>query len=207
MNQPSRRWGDDRALLDDDEARLLLLEAASRCIVRRGDTQIRMAEVAAEAGVVRSTVYRYFPARDDLVLGLVLLRIDTALEKSVRSFRHPHDATRCIPRMVLVPVDSVSGNTLNEALFASESAALATVLELGSEQIVDVIVKHYGPLFERWQADGGMYPDLEGREVARWIHTAALLLLSPPWRPRSQAAKRRFVDQFVVRALVPQIGH
>jgi hypothetical protein len=96
---------------------------------------------------------------------------------------------------------------LNEALFAGESTALATVLELGSEQIVDVIGNHFGPLLERWQADGGMYPDLDRREVARWIHTAALLLLSAPWRDRSAAAKRRFVDQFVVRALVPPIGH
>ncbi|MDT5139783.1 MAG: hypothetical protein QOD58_4045, partial [Mycobacterium sp.] len=28
--EPSRRWGDDRAILDDEEARRLLLDAASR---------------------------------------------------------------------------------------------------------------------------------------------------------------------------------
>jgi AcrR family transcriptional regulator len=207
MSEPNRRWGDDRALADDDEARRLLLDAAGRCIARRGNTQIRMAEVADEAGVVRSTVYRYFASRDDLVLGLVLMRIDAAEAKLVRSLRNPHDATQTIPRMVLVPVASVTGNPLNEALFAGESTALATVLELGSDRIVDVIVTHFGGLFDRWQADGQMQPDLDPREVARWIHTAALFLLSPPWRHRSAAAKRRFVDQFVVRALVPQIGH
>jgi AcrR family transcriptional regulator len=207
MKEPSRRWGGDRALLDDDEARRLLLDAASRCIERRGDTQIRMAEVADEAGVVRSTVYRYFSSRDDLVLGLVLLRVDAALAKLVRSLRFPNDARRSIPPMVLVPAESVVGNPLNEALFATESLALSTVLEVGSEHLVDLIVVHFGPLFERWQADGGMHPDLDRREVARWIHTAALVLLSPAWRGRTTAAKRRFVEQFVVRALVPQIGH
>lgn len=207
MERASRRWGGDRALLDDDEARGLLLDAASRCIVRRGHTQFRMAEVAEEAGVVRSTVYRYFPTRDDLVLGLVLMRMDAALDSLVGSLRQPDDAAECIPQMVLVPAESVVGNPLNEALFASESTALATVLELGSEQIVDAIDAHFGPLFEQWQADGRMYPDLDKREVARWIHTAALLLLSPPWRTRAHAEKRRFVDQFVVRALVPQFGH
>lgn len=207
MSEPNRRWGDDRALADDDEARRLLLDAAARCIARRGNTQIRMAEVADEAGVVRSTVYRYFASRDDLVLDLVLMRIDAAEAKLVRSLRNPYDAARTIPRMVLVPVSSVTGDPLNEALFAGESTALATVLELGSDRIVDVIGKHFDPLFERWQADGQMHPDLDVREVARWIHTAALFLLSPPWRHRSASAKRRFVDQFVVRALVPQIGH
>ncbi len=190
-----------------DDARERILAAAGRCIERRGDTQIRMAEVANDAGLVRSTVYRYFPTRDDLLLGLVLMRIDAALARLVRSLRRPDDPRRCIPRMVLVPVDSVDGDPLNEALFASESTALAGALELGSERIVDVVIAHYEPLFAAWQTDGEMYPDLDRREVARWIHTAALFLLSEPWRHRSHRAKRRFVDQFVVRALVPPIGH
>jgi TetR/AcrR family transcriptional regulator len=190
-----------------DDARMRILGAARRCIESRGDTQIRMADVADDAGVVRSTVYRYFPTRDELLLGLVLMRIDAALARLVRSLRRPDDPRRCIPRMVLVPVESVDGDPLNESLFASESIALSAALDLGSEQIVDVVIAHYEPLFAKWQADGEMYPDLDRREAARWIHTAALLLLSPPWRYRSHAAKRRFVDQFVVRALVPQIGH
>lgn len=183
-----------------------ILDAAGRCIVRRGNTQIRMAEVADDAGLVRSTVYRYFATRDDLLLGLVLRRIDVALGRLVRSLRSPDDPTRCLPRMVLVPVDSVDGDPLNEALFASESTALSSALELGSERIVDVVVAHYDPLFARWQAAGSMYADLDRREAARWIHTAALLLLSPTWRHRSQAARKRFVHQFVVRTLVPRIG-
>ena len=190
-----------------DDARERILAAAGRCIERRGDTQIRMAEVADDAGLVRSTVYRYFPTRDDLLLGLVLMRIDAALARLVRSLRRPDDPRRCIPRMVLVPVDSVDGDPLNEAMFASESTALAGALELGTERIVDLTIAHYEPLFSKWQADGEMYPDLDRREVARWIHTTALFLLSPPWRYRSHRAKRRFVDQFVVRALVPPIGH
>jgi AcrR family transcriptional regulator len=66
-------------LLDEHEARRRLLEATSRCIVRRGNAQIRMAEVADEAGVARSTVYRYFRTRDDLILDLLLSRMDSAL--------------------------------------------------------------------------------------------------------------------------------
>jgi TetR/AcrR family transcriptional regulator len=192
--------------MTDDAARRIL-DAAGRCVVKRGNTQIRMSEVAHEADMVRSTVYRYFPTRDDVLLGLVLRRVDAALARLVRGLRHPEDPCRCIPRMVLEPAQSVDGHELNEALFASESTALTTALALGSEQLVDVVVGHYDDLFARWQADGTMYPDLDRREVARWIHTAVLHLLSPSWRHQSRAAKRRFVDQFVVRALVPRLGH
>ena len=41
-----------------------------------------------------------------------------------------------------------------------------------------------------------------GHELVDWIHTAMLHLLAPSWRHRSDADKRRFVDQYVVRSLL-----
>jgi TetR/AcrR family transcriptional regulator len=202
MESAGRRWGDERAIFDDDEARRRLLDAASRCIARRGDTQIRMTEVADEAGVVRSTVYRYFATRDDLLLGLLVLRTDGAIETLVRSLTDPADAARCISDLMLEPIGLVEGNPLNEALFASESTAFALALEAGSEAVIDVLVKHLGPLLERWQADGQLHTDLDRRETVRWMQSAWLHLLSPTWRARSPMDKQQFVERYLVRALV-----
>lgn len=204
----SRRWGDDRAILDDDEARDRLLDATARCIVRRGDTAIRMSEVSEEAGVSRSTLYRYFPGRDDLLLGLLLRRIDGALRKLVDGLPYPDDPVRSLPEMALVPVYSVDQNPpdpLNRALFSAGSSALATALELGSEPIADVLLRHYRPLLQRWRDAGRLYPDLDDRSIVEWVHTTTLFLLGPSWRHRPAADQRRFVEQFLVRALVPQI--
>ena len=52
-----------------DAARERLLDAASRCIARDGLAATSVASVAAEAGVSRPTVYRYFEDRDELVRG------------------------------------------------------------------------------------------------------------------------------------------
>jgi TetR/AcrR family transcriptional regulator len=203
--EPSRWWGDDRAILDDEEARRRILDAAGRCIVRRGNTQFRVGEVADEAGVSRSTVYRYFPGRDDVLLGLLLMRIDNALGELVRSLPAPDDPVRSVPEMVLARVESVDGNPLNEALFAAESTAVATALEKGSEPIVEMLLRHYEPLLNRWRLAGRLYDDLDPRSIVQWLHTATLFLLAPSWRYRPVADKREFVEKFVVRALVPQI--
>ncbi|HKI43045.1 TetR/AcrR family transcriptional regulator [Mycobacterium sp.] len=203
--EPSRWWGDERAILDDEEARKRILDAAGRCILRRGNTQVRMGEVADEAGVSRSTVYRYFPGRDEVLLGLMLKRVDNALANLVRSLPAPEDPVRSVPEMVLARVESVDGNPLNEALFAAESTAVATALEKGSEPIVELLLSHYGPLLKRWKLAGRLHDDLDPRSLVQWLHTTTLFLLTPSWRYRSLADKREFVDQFVVRALVPQI--
>ncbi len=203
--EPSRRWGDDRAILDDEEARGRILDAAGRCIVHRGNTQFRMGEVADEAGVSRSTVYRYFPGRDDVLLGLILARVDRALGESVRSLADPDDPARSVPEMVLARVESVDGDPLNEALFAAESTAVASALEKGSEPIVATLLRHYEPLLNRWKSAGRLHADLDPRSVVQWLHATALFLLAPAWRYRPAVDKREFVEKFVVRALVPGI--
>lgn len=202
VTSASRRWGDDRAFLNEDQARGRLLEAASRCITRRGNAQIRMSEVAEEAGVVRSTVYRYFPTREDLLIELLKTRTDSAIGTLVCALAHPDDAALSIPELILAPIALVEGNPLNEALFSGESAALVSGLGSGSEPVIDVLLRHFGPLLDRWQMDGQMPADLDGRETVRWMQAAWLFLLSPVWRARSESAKRQFVEQYVVRALV-----
>ena len=202
MTMASRRWGDDNSLYDDAEARRRLVEAAGRCIVRRGNTEIRMADVADEAGVVRSTVYRYYASRDDLLLALVLTRVDDAVGRWVRELRRPHDAASSIRELVIKPVVSVEGDPLNEALFAAESSALRSVLEVGAQPMLEVMERHVVPLLKGWQADGQVYADLNSRDTLYWMHNASLFLLSPLWRDRPVSTKRRFVNRYVVRALV-----
>jgi AcrR family transcriptional regulator len=199
----ARRWGDDRALLDDDEARRRLVAATVRCIVRRGSARVRMADVADEAGVARSTLYRYFATRDDLIVGVLLARMDAALAVIVGSLEHPDDARRSVPDLVLRPLGLVEGDPVNEALFSPDSRAFVSWLELGSEQFLDVGYRHYGPLLERWQADGQVHGDLDLRETHRWLNAVSLVLLAPPWRERDADAKRAFLDRYLVRALVP----
>jgi TetR/AcrR family transcriptional regulator len=200
--RPARWWGSESALLDDEEARRRLLDAASQCIVRHGGARIRMGDVAEEAGVARSTLYRYFQNREDLIIGLFLARIDAALEGVAAGLDDPGDAARCIPDLVLGPNSFIRGSPVNEALFSPGSRDMVATLELGSEQLVDASYRHFGPLLERWQAAGQIHADLDLRDTVRWIGAMALTLLTTPWRERSDAAKREFLDRYLVRALV-----
>ncbi len=161
-----------------------------------------MEEVATEAGVSRSTVYRYFKTREDLILGLLLSRVDAGIERLVRSLGHPEDAARSIPDLILKSIAMVHENEVNEALFSPDSRSIVTSVELSSEPIVDGIHRHVGPLLEQWQASGQLYDDLDLRETTRWMNTVTLMLLAPPWLERSTAAKRSFIDRYLVRALM-----
>ena len=51
----------------EEEARRRIVEAATACIDRAGLAKTSLSDVAAEAGVTRQTVYRYFPSLADIL--------------------------------------------------------------------------------------------------------------------------------------------
>jgi TetR/AcrR family transcriptional regulator len=197
-----RRWGGEAALLDDAEARRRLLVAASACIVRRGSARIRMSEVADEAGVARSTLYRYFRTREELIIGLILSKVDAALDLVVSQLPHPRDAARSLPDLVLMPLAFIDGNPVNEALFSPDSRYFVASLELSSEPLFAASFRHLGPLLQRWQSAGQLHADLDLEDLVRWISVVSVSLLSPPWSERSEQQKRDLLLRLLVRAVV-----
>lgn len=164
------------------------------------------ADLAAATEVTEVTdvgaAYRYFKTREDLILGVLLSRVDAGMELVVQALRHPDDAARSLPDLILACNALVRDNELNQALLSPDGRSMVTSAELSSEPIVDGIHRHIGPLLEQWQASGQLQDDLDLRETTRWINTVALMLLTPPWLERSTPAKRTFLDRYLVRALV-----
>ncbi|MDT3443190.1 MULTISPECIES: TetR/AcrR family transcriptional regulator [unclassified Pseudofrankia] len=195
-------WGSDSALLDDEEARRRLVAATGRCLARRGTSRIRVEEVAVEAGVSRSTVYRYFKGRNELILAVLLSRVDVAMQGVVSSLPRPEDASSSICDVFLKCTDLINGDAINEALFATGSRPLAESLELTEEPIVDAVYRHLRPLLRQWQEGGQLAADLDLKETVRWMMAAGVIIMSPPWSSWSPAGKREFVDRYIVRALV-----
>lgn len=198
-----RRWGASRHVYDDGEARGLLLDALQRCLVRQGSVDFAMGDVAAEAGVTRSTLYRYFPNRRDLLSALVVRRLDAALGRLLAEAPDTADPARCVPDLVLALLALTDRDPVNESLFAGESQSYIADVGLATEAIVDVEVVHLGPLLEGWRASGAVHGDLDVRETVRWLNAMMLVLQTPALRERDEAEKRLWLDRFVVRTLVP----
>jgi AcrR family transcriptional regulator len=178
-------------------ARERLLEAAVRCVARDGMAGANVAAVAAEAGVSRPTVYRYFADREALVeatmmhagrdlaerLGAELRRAGTPAEMAV-------DAMCFV--LQEIPREPVLGAIWKDALLDANTVASITrrpALAFGREALASLV-----------RAAG--WSDAAADEAIELMLRLLLSLLAAPEPRRSDAALRAFL----LRRLVPALG-
>ena len=192
----SRAWAGDPPTLHD-AARERLLEAAARCVARDGMTGANVAAVAAEAGVSRPTVYRYFADRQALVdatlmhagrdlaerLGAHLRRFDTPAEMAVEAM--------CFVREE-IPREPVLGAMWNATLLEASAVAGFTrrAAITWSRDALRDLVRAAG-----WSGDAA-------DEAIELMLRLLLSLLAAPEPRRGGAALRAFL----ARRLVPALG-
>jgi TetR/AcrR family transcriptional regulator len=200
--RPPGWWGAEAALLDDEEARRRLVAATARCLIRRGSSRIRIEEVAVEAGVSRSTVYRYFRNRGELILAVILSKIDVAMRTVIGSLPAPESAAASLLDVLANCAALITADPVSEALFAGGSRSVADAMTVTAEPVVDAIHHHMAPLMAQWQATGQLGADLDCKETIRWLMATGAVFMSPPWSGWSAEQKRAFLDRYVLRALL-----
>lgn len=139
---------------------MAILEAAARVIAERGGDQASMADVAAEAGVARGTLYRYFPSRGALLDELAQVAAASAGERLAAARVDEVPAREGVVRAV-------------RALLDAGDAFIAIAGERTRPPTFDELVA--GPLrrlVKRAQDDGQLRDDVP----ASWLAEALLAL-------------------------------
>lgn len=195
-------WG-DRPPVDDDEARARLLDAAETCYERRGVGRTTVDDIAKEAAVHRTTVYRYFGTRDD-VLAFVMLR-ETAGVIAVAESALERDGP--FGDRLLDALDGalsiVEGSRWLSILFSPESLTTA-VSASASGAFRDRIREVLRPHVEAAKNHGEIRAELDPDATADWlVRVAQMLLMERVAGVRKETTDRRAVFRaFVIPGLL-----
>tara|TARA_R110002124_G_scaffold79785_4_gene211774 strand:- start:10410 stop:10988 length:579 start_codon:yes stop_codon:yes gene_type:complete len=158
----------------------LIVEAARRCYLARGISATGMKDVADCAGVARSTVYRYFPGRDDLLVATIkgeMEQLNLRLRKRLEKYPDPADQ---VVEGMIVAIKEVPRRPLLRAVFASDEDSRARRAIWNS----DVIVRFGEELMDHVitpAREAGLLQDAVRPEVLiEWVYRLLLSFLTLP---------------------------
>ena len=185
------------------EAVATILAAAKRCYLADGINATGMKEVAASAGIARSTLYRYFPGRDDLLVAIIkeeIMDVNTRILKKLSRYASPADY---VVEGLIVAIKEVPRRPLLRAVFASEEDSRARRVIWSS----DVMVSFGEELMDhviRPAQDAGLLQDAVRPEVlVEWVYRLFLSFLTLPsnW-VKSDAQLRTTLHALLVPVLL-----
>lgn len=193
-----RGWG-GLTPADDDDARKRIVEAATRCVERRGATATTLSDVAVELAVTRRTVYRYFNSTDDLFTAVAESALDAFVARIQASVSESDDATELLVEVVAFIIDELPDEPLLAVLVSAGRPVVFSQQMLQPEELVRcrMILQSVG-------IDGNAL-GLDDREldelVELLLRIVQSMVIAPVRPPRSAAQLRAYLRRWIVPAL------
>lgn len=185
----------------DEEASRRIVGAAVELIGRTG-AEVNIADVAESLGVIRQTVYRYFPSSDALMRAAALSSVDGFLDRLAERVGGISDPVDALTTGVVYTLSEVRG-TPHLGILLSRSYSNAQPESLTSEEAqafgmtmirrFDVDWDHYG------------YDDRALAELVEYLlRTMQSYFLAPGNPPRTDADLERYLRRWMGPAILAQ---
>jgi len=178
-----------------------ILEAASDAVAEEGIEALRLDRVARAAGCSRSSLYRYFDTKDELVVAVLARRVEQMAQRihiELEGVTEPADrivmgVVRGLELAWSDPHFTVLFNELN-------SPAVIRIAGSALPQLLAPVVSEILPDTE----DGGWLPDgVPAEEAARWVVMVVVGLLTfDSDRARDREALVQHLERFLVPSLM-----
>ncbi|WP_024793946.1 TetR/AcrR family transcriptional regulator [Tomitella biformata] len=195
-----RGWGGSPPENDEDAAQRIV-DAAVELIGRTG-TAISIADVAETLGVIRQTVYRYFPKADDLMRAAAIASVDGFLDRLAERVRGLADPAEAMTEGVIFTLADVRRTPHLGILLTGDHPSL------NRDGLTSAEARGFGLTMIRrfdvdWERHGYDDAALEGL-VEYVLRTMQSFFLSPGSPPRTDDELRAYLRRWLGTAIQAQ---
>jgi AcrR family transcriptional regulator len=196
-----RRGWDGQPPGSDEEASERIVAAAVRLIADTG-TSISIADVAASLGVIRQTVYRYFPTAEALMHAAAIATVDGFLDRLAESVRGITDPAEAMTEGVMFTLAEVARIPHLRIMLSGPQAAASSVNVASDEgQAFGMrMITRFDVDWEKYGYDESSLRDL----VEFTLRTMLSFFVAPNDPTRSPEELRRFVRRWLGGSILAQ---
>lgn len=164
----------------EDDIQKTILQAAKQCYLHYGVEKTGMQDIAREAKLARSTIYRYYPTADDLLLALISTEMQVMnreLSKKLARFERPEDV---IVEGVLIALKAIPQHPLLSQVFAGDSSSALRQKVWNSPAIVALGTDLMATVMQTSLEQGHLQQSVRSEVLIEWVYRILLSFLSLP---------------------------
>ena len=177
-----------------------IMDATARCFAHSHVSKISIDDIALEANVSRTTIYRKFENKQAIVLAFLIQRARLRLRESLEVMSGSLDIFESMEAAFVHTVQRISASPGSASLF--ESGANKYGLELMRPIVKKFLASSIDPMLGAAQAAGELRKDLTVEEICDWLLRSFMdFVANAPWEDEQLKDQLR---KFIFPALRPQ---
>jgi AcrR family transcriptional regulator len=195
-----RGWGGHPPVSDEEASERIV--AAAVKLIGESDSDVSIAEVAESLGVIRQTVYRYFPTAEALMHAAAVASVDGFFDRLTEAVHGICDPAEAMTQGVLYTLEEVT-RTPHLGILLSEPYRNAHTASLASDEAHMFGMRMITRFDVDWKKYG--YDEAALRELVEFALRLMLSFFVAPNDPsRSREDLRRFIKRWLGAAILAQ---
>ncbi|MGV9585071.1 TetR/AcrR family transcriptional regulator [Nocardia farcinica] len=195
-----RGWGGSPPDSDEEATRRIVATAVD--LIARTGAEISIADVAESLGVIRQTVYRYFPSAEALMKAAAIASVDGFLDRLAAHVAGLEDPVEAMTEGVVFTLTEVR-RTPHLGILITGSYANVHSDGITSEEAKAfglTMIRRFDVDWERYGYDDESLPEL----VEYILRTMQSFFVSPGHPPRTEDELRRYLRRWMGSAISAQ---
>lgn len=182
-----------------------ILDAALDCYGQNGIAATTLEDVAKQAEIGRTTLYRYVNNRDDLLQKVVLRDADQQHQEMQVLARYHDNLEDNLVESIVYILRGRRTRPINVLLFGSGDSAVIDRINLSPANFYPMAESSIKELFERAQREGQIRDGVTLPMVSQWVARLILSLITYPEEfLEDEQALRNFLQAFLVPSIIRQ---
>lgn len=179
-----------------------VITAATTCFSRWGVVRTRMEDIAKEAGIARTILYRHFASKDELLQAVIVRHINQRAAEIHAAIPLEGPAGPLILRALQSGITESSADRVSETVLGVEVIHGTAQLVANSPAIADAMNRYWQPFLEHAKRRGELRPGITIAAAIRWLTMIVFYFLTLPEMAPSPDQLEDYLSSFVVESIV-----
>jgi AcrR family transcriptional regulator len=187
---------------DYDAVRARLVDAAEELVRVGGVNALRLDSVAEAAHLHRSSVYRYFRSKEELLTAVVTQASQRVRRKVARQLGRSATPERVLAEGLAMALAELVADPVHRAL--ADPSATEAMAKVGAKALTGGLRPVVDPVFEQAAAEGLLREGVSTEDASRWLQVVARGLLRSPDLLGNREQVTALLDLMLIPALFEQ---